>query len=45
LLPWKELSEQYKQANRAQADHIYTKLRVAGIRTGSKTFVNNNLKV
>ena len=33
LLPWRELSEQYKQANRAQADHINTKLRIAGIRT------------
>ena len=31
LLPWRELSEQYKQANRAQADHINTKLRTSAL--------------
>ncbi|MCH2615201.1 MAG: RyR domain-containing protein [Opitutales bacterium] len=40
LLPWRELSEQYKQANRAQAAHINTKLRIAGIRT-KKTIEQN----
>lgn len=32
--PWAELGEQYRNANRAQADHIATKLRLAGCSIG-----------
>jgi voltage-gated potassium channel Kch len=37
LYAWSNLSEQYKEANRRQADHIYIKLRFIGIELGEQT--------